>query len=269
MPLNPILERSFDIVGALATQIKVPGNNGLPVSVATETEIGAIKALSGYAARQGILGVIATVLHRIWNAVKAIFGCSDWQNAENTVISIVGRGMSLAALGGYTKEEIAGLQLLITMMGKQFKPKISEGFEAAIQVIDALNEHLPPLEPLILPFIDRFLPTFNTAKVASNVLRLPEIFAELEDMADNNPDDPNLISRIMEKAAQIYVDNGFITQEGLLVVTNFFKSQELAQIVNLVPTLIKSIGTSLGVPPEEFEEMFADIQRRVMPRFAR
>jgi gas vesicle protein len=44
-----------------------------------------IKVINGYGKREGFYDKIGGIFYRIWNAVKAIFGQSDWQVARKTL----------------------------------------------------------------------------------------------------------------------------------------------------------------------------------------
>jgi len=43
------------------------------------------KCVKGYSTREGFGGKLAGLFYRIWNAIKAIFGQSDWQKARKAV----------------------------------------------------------------------------------------------------------------------------------------------------------------------------------------
>jgi len=43
------------------------------------------KCISGYSAKQGFWNKIAGLTYRIWNAIKAIIGQSDWQRAKRSI----------------------------------------------------------------------------------------------------------------------------------------------------------------------------------------
>jgi hypothetical protein len=84
MSISPVLSRPIDMIGSII----------LKAGLADESQVSALKAVSGYAKRNGLLGGIATLLHRVWNAFKAVFGQSDWQMANRAFISIADRGLS-------------------------------------------------------------------------------------------------------------------------------------------------------------------------------
>jgi hypothetical protein len=76
---------------SLNTPIDIIGNAMVDAGFATNSEVCSVNAIFGYAKRDGFLGSIATLLHRVWNAIKAIFGQSDWQKASSALISITNR----------------------------------------------------------------------------------------------------------------------------------------------------------------------------------
>ncbi len=46
-----------------------------------------ITVIEGYGKRDGFLGWVPFIFYRIWNAVKAIFGQSDWQLAKKNMVA--------------------------------------------------------------------------------------------------------------------------------------------------------------------------------------
>jgi hypothetical protein len=67
--------------------------NGLIQEIKQDNDIGKdqsnriIKVINGYGKREGFFNKINGVFYRIWNAVKAIFGQSDWQLAKKSLIN--------------------------------------------------------------------------------------------------------------------------------------------------------------------------------------
>jgi hypothetical protein len=72
-----------------------------------------IKVINGYGKREGFFNKINGVFYRIWNAVKAIFGQSDWQLAKKTLID------------AELKKSLNQIKNDITIP-KKFKKRISE-----------------------------------------------------------------------------------------------------------------------------------------------
>lgn len=145
MTISPIIERSYDFVGSLAIGAKL----------ATDQEIADIKGIFGYADREGFLGSIATLLHRVWNAVKALFGQSDWQRAERALKEVAVRCI----------DKFAPPEAVVIA-----KAAISGGIpsEVADDVIDQLNKvnkDAREIEKKILPLFDRLLPLIDGEKI--------------------------------------------------------------------------------------------------------
>lgn len=60
-----------------------PPNGDRPALKNAQMKI--IKCVNGYSSRTGFWGKIAGLIYRIWNAVKAIIGQSDWQRAKRAM----------------------------------------------------------------------------------------------------------------------------------------------------------------------------------------
>lgn len=46
-----------------------------------------IKVIKNYGKQQGLFNNIKKIAYRAWNALKAFFGCSDWQKMRNSLAS--------------------------------------------------------------------------------------------------------------------------------------------------------------------------------------
>lgn len=149
MSLSPIIAKPVDFIGE--TLVKS--------DIATASEISAFKGIAGYAKRDGFLGTIATVLHRVWNAAKAIFGQSDWQRAHRAVISFTERNFTKLAETEEQKEEVN--QMIAIMKSKEGHQKIDQLFGQVIGFIDLANEKVKPFEKLALPVVDQLLNAVN------------------------------------------------------------------------------------------------------------
>lgn len=78
MSISPVITQSYDMISSIAFQ----------ANLVTQKEIEDIQGLLGYIPREGFLGSIKDLLHRIWNAFKAIFWMSDWQQAVSSIASV-------------------------------------------------------------------------------------------------------------------------------------------------------------------------------------
>ncbi|WP_143406490.1 hypothetical protein, partial [Estrella lausannensis] len=124
MSLNPIIAKPVDFIGD--TLVKA--------DIVTASEVSALKGIAGYAKRDGFLGSIATVLHRVWNAFKAVFGQSDWQRAQRATISFCDRNFTKLAKNKFQREEVK--ELVAKMKTNEGHQKIDEMFGEIIGFID-------------------------------------------------------------------------------------------------------------------------------------
>lgn len=173
MSLNPVIARPVDFIGS--TLVKA--------DLATESEVNALKGLAGYAKRDGFLGSIATVLHRVWNAVKAVFGQSDWQRAERALISFAER--NIAKLSRTDEELEEGKRLIAEMRSKEGHEKINELFELGIGFIGQANEKVKPYETFALPLVEALIAAINQEAVVEALKQDP--IKTLESFDASNP----------------------------------------------------------------------------------
>lgn len=54
-------------------------------SIITKALCGFERCVRGYSKREGLTGTFSGIIYRIWNAIKAIFGQSDWQIARRAL----------------------------------------------------------------------------------------------------------------------------------------------------------------------------------------
>lgn len=231
MPLSPIIDRPLDLFISLASRVQMPvmGPDGRPtfdanekmvmMNIATETELGAIKALTGYAKREGVLGMVATVLHRIWNAVKAIFGQSDWQRAENAVLSLSQRVLPFFALQA-NRDDKTFLEVMKVMFeNPDFNKKIiSLVFELGIVAVNGLNKGLQPFEAKLVPIIDKFIGVLKIDELANDIMEIKELLSDL-------PEDNGVIDNIVQ-IAELLSENGYIEKADLEELLTFLKTPE-------------------------------------------
>lgn len=191
MAISPIIERSYDLVGNIA----------VGANLATADEIADLKGVFGYADREGFLGTIATLLHRIWNAVKSLIGQSDWQRAERAAISIANKGIDK-----FAPPEVAFMA----------KASISGGIpaEAADQLLEALNkvnDGVKKMEAVAMPLFNQLLPAIDGARIGADLangsvpLGLIALFNGDEEMAEEEK---------FAKVMQYAFDRNYIKPEG-------------------------------------------------------
>ncbi|CRX39111.1 hypothetical protein [Estrella lausannensis] len=204
MAISPIIERSYDFAGSIAVGAKM----------ATDQEIADIKGIFGYVDREGFLGSIATLLHRVWNAVKALFGQSDWQRAERALQEVSAR-----CIDKFAPPEVAFLA----------KATISGGIpsEAADQIIEALNkvnEIAKRMETAALPLFNQLLSLVDGEKIGADLARgiVPEDLIESFQSQMSNEEK-------YARTVQYALERGYIKPEG----QGFFAS---------LPGILQQIG---------------------------
>lgn len=65
-----------------------------------------IKVIDGYGKREGICNYISGLIYRTWNAVKAIFGRSDWQLARKAIIKGFDEELTVSKKVAHQKADI-------------------------------------------------------------------------------------------------------------------------------------------------------------------
>jgi uncharacterized membrane protein YheB (UPF0754 family) len=88
-----------------------------------------IKVINGYGKREGFFNKIGGIFYRIWNAVKAIFGQSDWQLASKTM-----RNEGLKEIAEASEEEALPDHLRIKMQKFQ-REIISKSVDPMLNVL--------------------------------------------------------------------------------------------------------------------------------------
>lgn len=194
MSLSPIIAKPVDFIG----ETLVKGD------IATASEFSAFKGLAGYAKRDGFLGTIATVLHRVWNAAKAIFGQSDWQKAHCAAISFAERNLKKSAENENELEKIN--QIIAMIRSKEGHQKIDEMFGLIIGFIDQTNEKVKPFEKQALPVVDQLIKVVNQDAIVKalkeNAKKVLDIF------------EPKNKGAIINEA----VKKGFLNQQAMAAV---------------------------------------------------
>jgi len=93
MPLSSAANRFLDVdmgyVFATPNLYDFADKKNNPVL--TKQELDTLRALDGYSLREGVLGKIAAIIYRIWNAIKAVFRQSDWQKANRVLETLYTR----------------------------------------------------------------------------------------------------------------------------------------------------------------------------------
>ncbi len=51
----------------------------------TEVKNRIVKVIHGYGKRDGLFDQLSGIVYRIWNAIKSLFGQSDWQQANKAI----------------------------------------------------------------------------------------------------------------------------------------------------------------------------------------
>lgn len=192
MSISPVVQRAYDFAGQIA----------IAANVATKDEVADLQGVFGYADREGFLGSIATLLHRVWNAVKALFGQSDWQRAERAFISIGGKVADLLDLD----EEEAAL----------LKAKIGKGADAEkakslIDGINRVNSSAKRVEALALPLLDVLIPNIDLERLVPDLVN-----GTITNVLNGLEKKPS--SQRMPALLQIVAEKGYVKPEGLEIV---------------------------------------------------
>lgn len=176
MSLSPVFAKPVDMIGSMMVK----------ADLATESEVSSLKAIAGYAKRDGFLGSIATLLHRVWNAVKAVFGQSDWQRARNAVISVTERFATKFATQAKDEQEAA--EFLNAMRSKEGHKKIDEVFAKLVEGINQMNQKVKPYETFLVPVVDQLLAAVDQERIVADFQEAPEATLDFFFDAENmNP----------------------------------------------------------------------------------
>lgn len=195
MSLNPIIAKPVDFIGD--TLVKA--------DIATAGEVSALKGIAGYAKRDGFLGSIATVLHRVWNAFKAVFGQSDWQRAHRAAISFCDRNFTKMAKNELQRDEVK--ELVAKMKTKEGHQKIDEMFGEIIGFIDEANQKVKPYTALA-PFVNQFIGAINQDTLVAALKE--DLEGTLKEFKQDN----------MEATLGYAVNKGFIQPQALMGIMN-------------------------------------------------
>lgn len=149
MAISTIFERSYDMLGNIAEGAQL----------AYEDEVRDIKKFFSYVERDGFLGSIATLLHRIWNAVWAILGISDWQMAEKALIRVIGR-----CVDKFTSPEFA-IRVKVEM-GKGIP---SDDADRMLETLNSMNRAMKNAEVVALPVFESLLSSVNWEKMSADL----------------------------------------------------------------------------------------------------
>lgn len=158
MTLSPVFAKPVDMIGSILVQ----------ADIALESEVSALKALAGYVKPAGLSRIIATLLHRVWNAVKAVFGQSDWQKAERALASILVRVAHLQTKGMKAAHRKKYLHTLKQELGADTgRTVINKLFRDVIRGIDQGNKAVKPLESFLVPVVDKIISTVQKEAIAA------------------------------------------------------------------------------------------------------
>lgn len=166
--ISPVIQRTFDFYGGVARNARTPASQG---DLMSERELFLIKALFGYAKGKGVFGRILMALHRVWNALKALFGQSDWQKGRRAVLNVARR-----ITPGITDRNIAEKFKNLT------EKKVSIFLERCLAGVNALNKALKPFEDALYPLLDQYLEGIGQKGVDLGVFALSLCEAESIEM---------------------------------------------------------------------------------------
>jgi hypothetical protein len=114
------------------------------------------RCVKGYSSRNGF-GKIGGLFYRIWNAIKAVFGQSDWQKGQNALKTIADQGISLISMNLNYIEPLNNLFKEMTGLNS---------IEDFAQQLTGMGEPLGKIMAFVKPFI-----TKKVSENANEILR--------------------------------------------------------------------------------------------------
>lgn len=133
------------------------------VSLGQDAKNRIFKVVDGYGKREGFWNNIGGIFYRIWNAVKAIFGQSDWQKARNLLQKAMKFEM-LQQLQTEQKEELSKecINKCLKPLNRMVKIFANCGLEIAVKSTyikaktdEQLQDKLRKLEEIVMAKADK------------------------------------------------------------------------------------------------------------------
>ena len=186
MSISPILSKPIDMIGSIIIE----------AGVADKNEVSALKAVSGYAQRNGLLGSIATLLHRVWNAFKAVFGQSDWDMAHRAFTSIADRNLSC-----YEGTESVRAKLISSDGYNEVNYRLSQ----FVELMNAINQSVQPLGIHAESVINRFEVELNGDKDAI-IANLRENFLETITLEISQDNQDSIYNKLLRTIQEVETD---------------------------------------------------------------
>ena len=186
MSISPILSKPIDMIGSII----------IAAGVADENEVSALKALSGYAQRNGLLGSIATLLHRVWNAFKAVFGQSDWDMAHRAFTSIADRNLNY-----YEGTESVRAKLISSDGYNEINYRLNQ----FVELMNATNQRVQPLGIHAESVINRFEVELNGDKDAI-IANLRENFLETITLEISQDNQDSIYNKLLRTIQEVETD---------------------------------------------------------------
>lgn len=120
-----------------------------------------IRVIEGYGKRSGFLPKIAGIAYRIWNAIKSIFGRSDWQ----LLLKAVGSHISKEATRRFSETELHSIpDHLIKQLKLQYESAMVEETNSQLHICLNFinNKNLQNLEELDSSFRKKYKESTQT-----------------------------------------------------------------------------------------------------------
>jgi hypothetical protein len=185
MSISPILSKPIDMIGSIIIE----------AGVADKNEVSALKAVSGYAKRNGLLGSIATLLHRVWNAFKAVFGQSDWDMAHRAFTSIANRHLS----------NQLGIQTIFLDESLHFANEVNDRLNQFVELMNATNQRVQPLGIHAESVINRFEVELNGDK-EKIIANLRENFLETITLEISQDNQDSIYNKLLRTIQEVETD---------------------------------------------------------------
>ncbi|CRX39110.1 hypothetical protein [Estrella lausannensis] len=189
MSISPIITQSYDTISSIAFQ----------ANFVTKKESRDIEGLLGYIPREGFLGSIRDLVHRIWNAIKAIFWQSDWELAVS----------SLASVQAKLKD-----RLLLPVSTRELPSE-----ELAMNILEnltSLNRAIKQHDTILLGIFKACIQCVNKERIGADLASGSGIFDQGGWIAwqETHPGDEELSHRIFTLLAE----REYITSEGVEMI---------------------------------------------------
>lgn len=248
------------------------------------------RCVIGYSSRDGFFGKLSGLIYRVWNAVKAVFGQSDWQKARRGLKQIyaqvidhpiMNKGVSLGLeIGGEFAPQLKKFSAEgVINLSKMFLGNIpKEGLDTLLKWEISLNENKGVRNIINDSVVQKLIGT--PKEVVDTFAKFYEIYEEnkalISQLAKGEIEKEEAmlkISKIFNDVSQIEtikhivqpIINAFpkileLVKEGneLAVLRLFAEDPELTHLIGVVMKNIPELNTLYSGGKQSFGEAFQD-----------